>query len=475
MILENNLMAIALLSPILVSILTILFTNNKNIRDSFGVIGGVVSLYATINISINILNEIPQKLYLFNIFNDVNLEFNVTPIGAIFSLVCSGLWIVAALYSVGYMRGNNEYKQTRFYVYYSLSIFAALAVAWSANLLVLFIFYEILTFATYPLVSHKENEASIKAGRLYLGILVGSSLLLFLPGIIWVWLITGTLDFTPGGILKDHINPQHASILLGLFAFGIGKAALMPIHWWLPAAMVAPTPVSALLHAVAVVKAGVFSILMVCCYIFGIDFLRENGISQWLIWITCFTLLMSSIVALYKDDLKARLAYSTISQLSYVVLGGAIATHYSIIGSSMHIMMHAAGKITLFFCAGAIYVGAHLTKISELDGTGKKIPLIYLAFIAGSLSIIGIPPLGGSWSKFYLLLGAAEASLVIVIIILIVSSILNTYYLLEPVFRAFFNPLKNEIEFNIPFLMLLPILITSGLIVLLFFFYSPLL
>ena len=272
--------------------------------------------------------------------------------------------------------------------------------------------------------------------------------------------------------MNQQLNPF---ALLALFAFGIGKAALMPLHWWLPAAMVAPTPVSALLHAVAVVKAGVFSILMVCCYVFGIDFLRETGASVWLIWVSCFTIMLSSIIALQKDDLKARLAYSTVSQLSYVILGGAIASYYSVIGSSMHIMMHAVGKITLFFCAGAIYVGANLTKISELDGTGKQIPFIYLAFTAGALSIIGIPPLGGSWSKFYLLMGAAESSLMIVIILLIISSVLNTYYLLEPVFRAFFNPIKNNVVFKIPILATFPLLVTAGLIILLFFFYSPLL
>ena len=201
------------------------------------------------------------------------------------------------------------------------------------NLLLLFIFYEFLTFATYPLVTHKETEQSIKAGRLYLGILVGSSLLLFLPAIIWVWHATGTLNFTNGGILANSFNPEHATILLFLFVFGIGKAALMPLHWWLPAAMVAPTPVSALLHAVAVVKAGVFSILMVICYIFGTEFINSSGSGYFLIWASTITLFISSIIAIRQNDIKARLAYSTISQLSYIILGGAIATNYSLIGS----------------------------------------------------------------------------------------------------------------------------------------------
>ncbi len=471
----NNVIAIALISPILVAFFTYIFKNNINIRDSLGFIGALISFYASIHISIIVINGQTPSLILFNLFNDLEFSFKVTPLGSIFGLVCSGLWILASVYSVGYMRGNNEKKQTRFNMFYSLSIFGALCVAWSSNLLLLFIFYEFLTFATYPLVAHKETEQSIKASRLYLGILVGSSLLLFLPAIIWVWYSTGTLNFTSGGILENSFNPEYASILLILFIFGIGKAALMPLHWWLPAAMVAPTPVSALLHAVAVVKAGVFSVLMVCCYIFGIDFLNKTNASFILIWIACFTIIMSSIIAIQKDDLKARLAYSTVSQLSYVILGGLIASQYSIIGSSMHIMMHAVGKITLFFCAGAIYVGAHLTKISQLDGTGKQIPIIYIAFCIGALSIIGIPPMGGSWSKFYLMMGAAQETLIIVIIVLIISSLLNAFYLLEPVFRAFYNLPKEKIEFKVPKLVTIPIVASTGLIILLFFFYSPLL
>ncbi len=470
-----NFIALALLPPLISPILIYLFKTNHNVRDSIGIIGSFISFYATLHITVDVLNGNIPELFLLNIFNDISLSFKVNPLGAIFGLVCSGLWILAAIYSVGYMRGNNEKNQTRFYMFYSLSIFGALCVAWSSNLIVLFIFYEFITFATYPLVAHKETEESIKASRLYLGILVGSSLMLFLPAIIWVWYSVGTLNFTDGGILQNTFNPNHASILLFLFVFGIGKAALMPLHWWLPAAMVAPTPVSALLHAVAVVKAGVFSVLAICNYIFGIEFLNSSGASNLLIWVACFTIILSSIIALRKDDIKARLAYSTVSQLSYVILGALIATHYSIIGSSMHIMMHAVGKITLFFCAGAIYVGAHLTKISQLDGTGKKIPIIYFAFLIGSLSIIGIPPMGGSWSKFYLLMGAAERSLFIVMIILIISSILNTFYLLEPIFRAFYNKPSKEIEFNVPKLITYPIIVSSLLVIVLFFYYSPLL
>ena len=220
--------------------------------------------------------------------------------------------------------------------------------------------------------------------------------------------------------------------LLALFAFGTGKAALMPFHRWLPAAMVAPTPVSALLHAVAVVKAGVFTVMKIIVYIFGIDLLAETGASTWLMYAAAFTILAASLVALTRDNLKARLAYSTISQLSYIVLGAALATSAGVLGGSMHIAMHAFGKITLFFCAGAIYVAAHKTEISDMDGIGRTMPVTMAAFFIGSLSIIGIPPLGGSWSKWFLALGALEADRVIFVAVLMISSLLNVAYLIAP-------------------------------------------
>jgi multicomponent Na+:H+ antiporter subunit D len=232
------------------------------------------------------------------------------------------------------------------------------------------------------------------------------------------------------------------AVLLGLYAFGAGKAALMPFHRWLPAAMVAPTPVSALLHAVAIVKAGVFTVMKVIVYIFGIDFLNETGASIWLMYAASFTLLSASVIALTKDNLKARLAYSTISQLAYIVLGGALATATGVFGSGMHIAMHAMGKITLFFCAGAIFVASHKKKVSEMDGLGRTMPFTLFAFFVGSMSIIGLPPTGGAWSKWYLALGAAEGHHAIFVAVLMVSSLLSIGYLMPVVGRAFFFPPK---------------------------------
>ena len=463
-------MLIGLLAPLMVAVLTPFLAVRHVWRDAAGPVGGVITFIAAVEVALAVLDGETPRLFVAQIAEGLAIEFAVTPLGAIFGLVASGLWILAALYSVGYMRGNHEKHQTRFAAFYAVAVHAAMAVAWSGNLLVLFIFYEILTFSTYPLVTHKESAVARNAGRLYMSILVGTSVILLLPAVVWVWFNTGTLDFRPGGYLEGQIDPTMVPILLGLFAFGVGKAALMPIHRWLPAAMVAPTPVSALLHAVAVVKAGVFTILTVVVYVFGIDFLAKTGASQWLIWLTAFTILASSVVAISKDDIKARLAYSTISQLSYIVLGAGLASQMAVQGAALHIVMHAAGKITLFFCAGAIYVQAHLTKVSDLDGQGREMPWVFAAFFVGALSIIGIPPLGGSWSKFMLMAGAADAGYIAILAVLGLSSLLNVYYLLEPLSRAFFREKIKSVEVKRHPLVVIPPVMTALISVALFFY-----
>jgi multicomponent Na+:H+ antiporter subunit D len=379
------------------------------------------------------------------------------------------------------MRGNKELHQTRFYICFAVAIASAIGIAFAGNMLTLFIFYEVLTLSTYPLVTHKGNDEARAGGRVYLGILLSTSIGFLLLAIIWTWWLTGTLDFTPGGILAGKAEGPLVVVLLVLYMFGIGKAALMPFHRWLPAAMVAPTPVSALLHAVAVVKAGVFTVMKVIVYIFGIDFLSTTGASGWLIWVAAITLTLASLVALTKDNLKARLAYSTVSQLSYVVLGAALATSMGVIGGSMQIAMHAVGKITLFFCAGAIYTAAHKTEISQMDGLGRVMPVTYGAFLVGALSIIGLPPLGGSWSKWYLMLGAADAGQIAMIVVLMISSLLNVAYLLSIVARGFFLPATAAGEHHAaasgikeaPLFCLVPLCITAAGCLLLFFFADP--
>ena len=466
----DNLIIGLLTLPLVAAAGTLLLGHYENLRDGFSVATGLVTAWMAFQLFAAVQDGMTTSVVIAQLTPSLALGFSPEPLGALFALVAGSLWPLATLYSVGYMRGAHEKNHTRFFFFYAIAIHAAMGIALADGLFTLFIFYEILTFSTYPLVTHKGNADSLRSGRIYLGILVSTSIAFLFLAIFATWTLTGSQNFVLGGFLADHLDPRYAPILLGLFAFGIGKAALMPIHRWLPAAMVAPTPVSALLHAVAVVKAGVFTILTVVVYIIGTDFLASSGASTWLIWLSSFTILASSMVAITKDDIKARLAYSTISQLSYIVLGAAIATSVAVQGAALHIVMHAAGKITLFFCAGAIYVQTHLTKISELDGQGREMPWVFGAFCIGALSIIGIPPLGGSWSKFMLMVGAADAGYVAVLAVLGLSSLLNIYYLLEPVSRAFFRPKTANVPVTMHPLVVVPPVLTALLSIALFFF-----
>ncbi|MEC8990034.1 MAG: monovalent cation/H+ antiporter subunit D family protein [Candidatus Latescibacterota bacterium] len=429
---------VSLLLPIAFGPIIALCGSRPNLRDSLTVVAGLLTFGTVCTLIPAVQAGGVAELNVLEFVPGLALSFHVEPLGMIFALVASGLWIVTSLYGFGYMRGHHEIDQTRFFFFFAVAITAALGVAYARNLLTLFVFYEVLTFSTYPLVTHARTTDALRGGRVYLGILVSTSVSFLLLAVIWTYVATGTLDFTRGGILAGNVESNSLYVLLALFAFGTGKAALMPFHRWLPAAMVAPTPVSALLHAVAVVKAGVFTVLKIIVYIFGIDLLAETGTSVWLMYVAGGTVVISSLIAMTKDNLKARLAYSTVSQLSYIVLGAALATDWGIIGGGMHIVMHAFGKITLFFCAGAINVALHKTEISDMVGIGKQMPFTMIAFFIGALSVIGVPPLGGSWSKWYLALGAVDAGQLVFVAVLMISSLLNIMYLIPIPIRAFF-------------------------------------
>ena len=429
---------LALALPLAGVVLTTLFSRTPNLREASTLVVGVATFYVVTTLVPEVTAGGRPEVSLFQLLPGLDVAFRVEPLGMLFALVASGLWIVTTCYSIGYMRGHNEGHQTRFYSCFAAAIFAAVGAALAANVLTLFFFYEILTLSTYPLVAHHGTKKAMRGARTYLGILLTTSVLFLLFAVVWTWVLAGTLDFRAGGILAGRASDTQLVVLLALYAFGTGKAALMPFHRWLPAAMVAPTPVSALLHAVAVVKVGVFTVMKIVVYVFGLDVLTSTGVSVWLMYVAGATVLLASLVALTKDNLKARLAYSTISQLSYIVLGAALANSWSVIGGSMHIAMHAFGKITLFFCAGAIYVAAQKTEISDMRGIGRTMPVTTFAFFIGALSVIGLPPLGGSWSKWYLALGAAEAHQVVFVAVLMISSLLNIAYLMPIVARGFF-------------------------------------
>ncbi len=468
--------ALCLMLPALGALGVALTGKWPNVREG-------VTLSSAVLTAISVSTLVPRLvagehlgLSLGEIISGVELAFDVEPLGMLYALVASWLWIVTSLYAIGYMRGHHEKNQTRFYVCFAVAISASIGIAFARNLLTLFLFYELLTFSTYPLVTHHQTVAARNAGRVYLGILVSTSVAFLLLAILWTWHLTGTVEFRLGGFMGRGVSDSLLPLLLGLFAFGTAKAALMPFHRWLPAAMVAPTPVSALLHAVAVVKAGVFSILKIVVYVFGVERLATTGASSWLMAVAAFTIVAASCIAIVQDNLKRRLAYSTISQLSYIVLGAAMATPSGILGGAMHIAMHAMAKITLFFCAGAIYVGAHKTKVSELDGLGRSMPFTMTAFFVASLSLVGVPPLGGMWSKWHLVLGAAEGGAGIYVWVLMLSSLLSIAYLMPVVARAFFaKPPANGPGHvsEAPILCVVPLCLTAAGSVGLFFFAEP--
>jgi multicomponent Na+:H+ antiporter subunit D len=429
----------AICAPLVAVPLMALARNNANLREGVTLATAVVVFIAVATLFAGVIGGGRPTVGLGEMLPGLEISFTIEPLGMLFAGIASFLWIVTTVYSIGYMRGHHEKNQTRFYMCFAIAISSALGIAFAGNMLTLFVFYEVLTISTFPLVTHSGTAEAKRAGRVYLGILIGTSIVLQLTAVIWTWTIAGTLDFTDGGILRDKASGGLTALLLAMYVFGIGKAAVMPFHGWLPAAMVAPTPVSALLHAVAVVKAGVFTVLKVTIYIFGIDNLASLHSSVWLQYVAGGTILIASLVAMRKDNLKARLAYSTVSQLSYIVLGAMLASSISAIGGAMHIAMHAFGKITLFFCAGAIMVASHKTEISQMRGLGRKMPITFACFLIGSLSIIGLPPFGGMWSKWYLALGAAETHQVVFVAVLMISSLLNVAYLVPIVVRGFFS------------------------------------
>jgi multicomponent Na+:H+ antiporter subunit D len=468
----------AVLVPLAGTLLIGLFRNRPNLREASSLITAMTLLALVVSLWPEVLSGGRPGVVLAHPLPEIPLALEVEPLGLVFALVASSLWIVTTLYSVGYMRGHNEKHQTRFYVFFAVALSAAVGVAFSANLFTLFVFYEALTLCTFPLVTHHGTERARRAGRVYLGILLTTSIGFQLLAIVWTYSIAGTLDFRPGGILMGGTSSGVVTILLALFVFGVGKAAVMPFHRWLPAAMVAPTPVSALLHAVAVVKAGVFTILKVSVYVFGMDLISETGAADLLVWVAAATIILASLVAFSKDNLKARLAYSTISQLSYIVLGALLANKWGFIGGGMHIAMHAFGKITLFFAAGAIMVAAHKTDISQMKGLGRTMPFTFGAFFLGALSIIGLPPAGGSWSKWFLGLGTLEAGQIGLLVVLMLSSLLTLVYLLEVPVKAFFardpkSPPYEGIR-EAPWPTLVAMGVTAATSILLFFVPGPL-
>lgn len=472
-------MSVSLIAVVLIG----LSGKRPNLREFWTIAASVLKFSIVVSMLPTVLEEKVIEYFLLTVLPGLDIRFRVDALGIFFALTASFLWIVTSFYSIGYVRSLDEHAQTRYFMFFAVALSATMGVAFSANMFTTFVFYEIITFCTFPLVAHKETPEAIRGARRYLTYLLGTSLAFQLFAIFLTYTAAGTLDFAPHGILAGKGSDTMLIVIFVLFMAGITKAAMMPFHSWLPAAMVAPTPVSALLHAVAVVKTGVFVVLKVVLHIFGIDLLSRLGLGTALAYFASFTIIVSSVIALKQDNLKRRLAYSTISQLSYVILGVALLTPSGITGSIMHIVLHAFGKITLFFAAGAIYVASHKTEISQLDGIGRKMPFTMTAFALGSLSMIGIPPLGGFLSKWYIALGAVEADQIPILIVIAASTILNACYFLPIVYAAFFREPAHEQHAHqstppltvgggiheAPALMVVPLLLTATGAMALFF------
>ena len=468
-----------ILTSSVAALLVALLGRWPNVRETCIFAAAAIKLGLLLSLAPAVLDGKLVEFEVMELLPNVGLTFKVDALGLLFALVSVSLWIPTTIFSMGLLRPLKQHAQTRFFFFFAIAISSAVGVAFSANLLTLFIFYEALSLSTYPLVTHNQDDDAIKGGRKYLTYLLGTSIALALPAMIIVYQQTGNLDFTNGGVFASGTSTTLLVVLLVMFLFGFAKAGLMPFHAWLPGAMVAPAPVSALLHAVAVVKVGVFSIIRVLTGIFGVDLLANTpSLSTIVCVLAGITLIVASLIALTQDNIKSRLAYSTIGQLSYIILGVGLATKSGVTGAALHIPMHAFGKITLFLCAGAIYQACGAKYISEIHGLGRKFPLTMAAFFIGSLCVIGLPPTGGFVSKWYLLTGSLDSAQQWAFAIFLTSSLLNAAYFLPIVYKAFFAAPTDTARLDKakepPPLMTAPLLITSAGCVLLFFFSDKL-
>ena len=431
---------LAVLAGLAAALPILLCRRLPDLRESVTFAAGLVQLGAALSMLRPVLEGASVVSPPLPLLPGAVLQFRADPLGLLFLTLSSVLWVATSAYSVGYLRTLRYGHQTGYFAAFAVAAAAAAGIALAGNLITFLIFYEILTIATWPLVVHRRTAGVIGSGRAYLAytLLAGQ---LLLGAAVWVSLIAPGADFTPGGFLMGTAGDGALRGLFTLLLIGVGaKAAIFPLHGWLPAAMVAPTPVSALLHAVAVVKAGAFGVLRLTGWVFGPELMRQLDLALPLALLAAGTILFASLRALGEDHLKRRLAYSTISQLSYIVLGGAIGTPLALAGAAFHIAAHGFLKITLFFCAGTVYAGAHKERISELRGLGRAMPITFAAFAVGALGMAGTPFLPGFLSKWNLALGSIQAGQTWVAAVLATSGLLNLAYYLPVLKTAVFEP-----------------------------------
>lgn len=463
---------LVLLSSLLTGVFIFLLGEEQHrLRTVLNLTGAIVK---TLLVIIMIRGVYAQRIYeaRLTILPGLDLVLRADAFAMLLATLSAGLWLLTTIYAIGYL--EDAPHRSRFFGFFSLCVTATMGVALANNLFTFFLFYELLTLSTFPLVVHRGTDAAVRAGRVYLAYTLGGGAF-FLIGVAWLYALAGPFPFTEGGALR-HLGKEHYHSLRLIFVLLIGglgvKAALAPLHGWLPIAMVAPAPVSALLHAVAVVKAGAFGIVRIVYDVYGVTFANELGVTEPLALVAAFTILYGSVRALAQDDLKRRLAYSTVSQVSYITLGVAVFGSLSTIGGVVHLVHQGLMKITLFFCAGNLAETLGIHKVSEMKGVGRRMPWTMAAFTLGALGMIGVPPTAGFVSKWHLGLGGLEAGQGWVVAVLAVSSLLNAAYFLPPLYAAWFQEPEGEwrVEhsggrFEADWRLLFPSLVTAALIV----------
>lgn len=466
-----------LVIPLIVAAAVALLRDRPQARDLAAILGGVAETVAVAAMLPGILDGDRATFVIAAFLPEAPIVIRADPLGVLLLLTASPLWLLTTVYSMGYMRGSDV-SLTRFHMLVALTIFTTAGVAFSANLVTLYLFYEAMTIATYPLVTATGTEEAVAGGRRYLSYQLGTGIAFFLPAVVLTYTQTGSFALTPGGVFGAEPSGFLPILTYLMFLFGIAKAAIVPAHAWLPAAMVAPVPVSALLHAVAVVNVGVFTLFRVLLDVFGYDAIASLGLGRLTLIAASVTILVASLVALRRGNLKEILAYSTIGQLSYMVLGVALLNEAGATGGVLHLVGHSVGKITLFFAVGAIAVGTGATTLKELRGLGQRMPLLLGVVAVGAASIVGLPPTVGFVTKYFLFIGAAEAREWLVLVVLAASTLLAaTYYLrlvrtsLSPLTRTGARvgarPPSPRSGGAVPMQMLVPTVITAGFTILL--------
>jgi multicomponent Na+:H+ antiporter subunit D len=441
---ENSLPLLMVLTSLVPGILIFFLKESAvGLRTTLNMVGAVAKLVLIV-VMINGLVAGTTYETRLPFLPGIDFVLRADTLSILFCILSATLWLVTTIYAIGYL--EHSPNRSRFFGFFSLCVSSTMGIALAGNLMTFLIFYELLTICTYPLVVHKGDEKALKGGRTYLiYTLIGGGVLLL--AVIWMYAIAGPIEFRDGGAIDAVVDQARGPLTLIYFmfiaSFGV-KSAIVPLHGWLPRAMVAPAPVSALLHAVAVVKAGAFGIVRVTYDLFGIDVANALGVLTPLMIATSLTIIVGSVLAIFQDDIKKRLAYSTVSQVSYIALGVALFGPLGSIGGIMHLVHQGVMKITLFFGAGSFDETLGVTKISQMDGIGRRMPLTMAAFTVGALGMIGVPPTAGFITKWFLAGGAIEANSQWVIGVLILSSLLNAGYFLPILYRAWFKPQKGD-------------------------------